>query len=287
LKARVSKNHAKSLSGPELSHVRYNDKVPPSSGAKRGTTQGSKPTGLLDVSNTLRRKKCDERRNSENNCQSCVRLEIECLGWEENRPEWFQDAERVRVFKKAIKDRTSTRNKGSESSLASIIAATAPPPPTAGNVRPNQPHSATRPAPSSLLPNPISILELNPYPSVPFLQLPSSLLRPATPFSQECFNYRFFIENAQKLANLTELPIPCIHGVRETSLLGRWKQDELDRGRLSNRELARRARTIEEKLNTEYEVASEDMIKHGNQSQQQEEDMLEYFTWVDEEADQA
>ncbi|PVG02440.1 hypothetical protein CPB86DRAFT_579638 [Serendipita vermifera] len=234
----------------------------------------------------IRRKKCDERRNPENNCQSCVRLGIECLGWDENRPEWFKDTERLQAFKKTIKDRTSARTRGSESSLASFIASSAPLPPPAGSVRPNQPHSVTRPTPSSLLPNPISILELNSYPSVPFLSLPPSLLRPASPFSQECFNYRFFIENAQKLANKTELPGHCRDGVRDTTLLGRWKQDELDRGRLSNRELARRARAIEEKLNTEYEALSEQMVNHPSQSQLEEDDLFEFFTW-DEAVDQA
>jgi hypothetical protein len=154
-------------------------------------------------------------------------------------------------------------------------------------VRPNLSHSVTRPVPSSLLPNPTSILESTLYPSVPPLVLPPSLLRPASPFSQECFNYHFFIENVETLANDAGLPFPYAEGIRKTSSLGRWKQDELDRGRLSNRELARRARDIEDQLNIAHDALNDQMVKYGIQSRREEEAMLEFLDFAAEDMSQA
>ncbi|PVG02525.1 hypothetical protein CPB86DRAFT_676237, partial [Serendipita vermifera] len=41
----------------------------------------------------IRRKRCDEQQDENGSCQACVRLDIECLGWGQRRPDWC----RVRV----------------------------------------------------------------------------------------------------------------------------------------------------------------------------------------------
>jgi len=38
----------------------------------------------------IRRKKCDEKPNADNHCETCVRLRLECLGFGTKRPEWLR-----------------------------------------------------------------------------------------------------------------------------------------------------------------------------------------------------
>ncbi|KAH8831449.1 fungal-specific transcription factor domain-containing protein [Flagelloscypha sp. PMI_526] len=52
----------------------------------------------------LRRKKCDEQRDSEHDaCRTCKRLSIECLGWGSKRPDWMRDKRKVEEHKAKIK----------------------------------------------------------------------------------------------------------------------------------------------------------------------------------------
>jgi len=52
----------------------------------------------------LRRKKCDEQREEEGGaCETCRRLQIECLGWGSKRPEWMKDKKAQDEYKAKIK----------------------------------------------------------------------------------------------------------------------------------------------------------------------------------------
>jgi hypothetical protein len=52
----------------------------------------------------LRRKKCDEQREEEGGaCETCRRLQIECLGWGSKRPEWMKDKKAQDEYKARIK----------------------------------------------------------------------------------------------------------------------------------------------------------------------------------------
>ncbi|KAJ7066874.1 fungal-specific transcription factor domain-containing protein, partial [Mycena belliarum] len=52
----------------------------------------------------LRKKKCDETHGSENDsCQTCVRLKIECLGWNPKRPEWMKDKKALEAYKTGLR----------------------------------------------------------------------------------------------------------------------------------------------------------------------------------------
>ncbi|KZT41859.1 hypothetical protein SISSUDRAFT_1059167 [Sistotremastrum suecicum HHB10207 ss-3] len=53
--------------------------------------------------------KCDE--NAINGtCQTCTRLQIECLGWGPRRPEWMRDKDQVDRYKAQIKSQLANRN---------------------------------------------------------------------------------------------------------------------------------------------------------------------------------
>ncbi|KAH7925834.1 hypothetical protein BV22DRAFT_1088286, partial [Leucogyrophana mollusca] len=51
----------------------------------------------------IRRKKCDEQPNEEGNCQTCVRLRLQCLGFGAKRPEWLRENRNVVDLREKIK----------------------------------------------------------------------------------------------------------------------------------------------------------------------------------------
>jgi len=51
----------------------------------------------------IRRKKCDEQANIEGNCQTCVRLKLQCLGFGAKRPEWLRENRNVVELREKIK----------------------------------------------------------------------------------------------------------------------------------------------------------------------------------------
>ncbi|KAG1821624.1 uncharacterized protein BJ212DRAFT_1332542, partial [Suillus subaureus] len=51
----------------------------------------------------IRRKKCDKQLNADGNCQTCLRLRLQCLGFGEKRPEWLRASGKVDQRQK-IKD---------------------------------------------------------------------------------------------------------------------------------------------------------------------------------------
>lgn len=51
----------------------------------------------------IRRKKCDERQNEDGECQTCVRLHVECLGFGNKRPEWLRENSKVLDMRERIK----------------------------------------------------------------------------------------------------------------------------------------------------------------------------------------
>ncbi|KAJ6612460.1 hypothetical protein B0H10DRAFT_1807423, partial [Mycena sp. CBHHK59/15] len=53
----------------------------------------------------LRRKKCDEHHNAANDyCDTCIRLNIDCLGWGPKRPQWMKDKQVVKAHRLQIKE---------------------------------------------------------------------------------------------------------------------------------------------------------------------------------------
>ncbi|KAI0067250.1 hypothetical protein BV25DRAFT_1987693 [Artomyces pyxidatus] len=51
----------------------------------------------------LRRKKCDEQREEGDSCRTCRRLQLNCLGWGQRRPDWMRDKVAVQNYKAEIK----------------------------------------------------------------------------------------------------------------------------------------------------------------------------------------
>ncbi|GJJ08388.1 hypothetical protein Clacol_002603 [Clathrus columnatus] len=51
----------------------------------------------------IRRKKCDEQPDKDGNCQTCVRLRLECLGFGAKRPEWMRENNSVQELREKIK----------------------------------------------------------------------------------------------------------------------------------------------------------------------------------------
>jgi len=51
----------------------------------------------------IRRKKCDERPNEAGQCETCVRLRVECLGFGAKRPEWLRESRNVVDLRDRIK----------------------------------------------------------------------------------------------------------------------------------------------------------------------------------------
>ncbi|KIY43974.1 hypothetical protein FISHEDRAFT_51905, partial [Fistulina hepatica ATCC 64428] len=58
----------------------------------------------------IRRKKCDEERVNDE-CRTCRRLEIECLGWGSRRPDWMKDKDALQRKKAEIKERLTRAGK--------------------------------------------------------------------------------------------------------------------------------------------------------------------------------
>ncbi|KAF7312575.1 hypothetical protein MIND_00271500 [Mycena indigotica] len=51
----------------------------------------------------IRRKKCDERMNSTGDCETCVRLRLQCLGFGAKRPDWLRESRNVVDLRDKIK----------------------------------------------------------------------------------------------------------------------------------------------------------------------------------------
>ncbi|KAJ7762009.1 fungal-specific transcription factor domain-containing protein [Mycena maculata] len=51
----------------------------------------------------IRRKKCDERQNEDGNCDTCVRLRLQCLGFGAKRPDWLRESRNVSEMRDKIK----------------------------------------------------------------------------------------------------------------------------------------------------------------------------------------
>jgi hypothetical protein len=58
----------------------------------------------------LRRKKCDEQRVGDS-CKTCIRLNIDCLGWGARRPEWMRDKQQVQAYRAKITDKLRRENR--------------------------------------------------------------------------------------------------------------------------------------------------------------------------------
>lgn len=182
----------------------------------------------------FRRKKCDEQQAGTGLCGNCSRLRIDCLGWGERRPEWSKDPAQLKAFKDAMKAKIHHHMRSSSDPLLSIA-------------EPSQP--ATIEAPSSAYPSSSANLSQEtitaPFPS---LALSSSLVRQLSSNSVDPYNYRAFVEHVRILVAGANLPRSCGVAFEEIARLGEWKHAELDQGRLSYRELAKRALRIEETL---------------------------------------
>ncbi|EGO24357.1 hypothetical protein SERLADRAFT_467519, partial [Serpula lacrymans var. lacrymans S7.9] len=51
----------------------------------------------------IRRKKCDEQADEKGHCQTCVRLQLQCLGFGAKRPEWLRENRNVVELREKIK----------------------------------------------------------------------------------------------------------------------------------------------------------------------------------------
>ncbi|EPQ54325.1 hypothetical protein GLOTRDRAFT_78300 [Gloeophyllum trabeum ATCC 11539] len=51
----------------------------------------------------IRRKKCDERQDQYGNCETCVRLRLQCLGFGAKRPDYLKNTKNVADFREKIK----------------------------------------------------------------------------------------------------------------------------------------------------------------------------------------
>jgi len=51
----------------------------------------------------IRRKKCDEKSDADGNCETCVRLRLQCLGFGAKRPEWMRENNSVSELRERIK----------------------------------------------------------------------------------------------------------------------------------------------------------------------------------------
>ncbi|KAG2368015.1 hypothetical protein BDR07DRAFT_183061 [Suillus spraguei] len=52
----------------------------------------------------IRRKKCDEQVSPDGNCQTCIRLRLQCLGFGAKRPEWLRGRDKVVDLREKIKN---------------------------------------------------------------------------------------------------------------------------------------------------------------------------------------
>ncbi|KAF9007575.1 fungal-specific transcription factor domain-containing protein [Cyathus striatus] len=52
----------------------------------------------------IRRKKCDEQQNEHGQCQTCIRLRLQCLGFGAKRPEWLRENRNVVELREKIKN---------------------------------------------------------------------------------------------------------------------------------------------------------------------------------------
>ncbi|KAJ7773399.1 hypothetical protein B0H16DRAFT_148393 [Mycena metata] len=80
-------------------------KSPPQSSRKPGAP---KAKGVVRAKSgcytcRIRRKKCDEQRNAEGHCETCVRLRLECLGFGAKRPSGFCENRNVSEVRDKIK----------------------------------------------------------------------------------------------------------------------------------------------------------------------------------------
>ncbi|KZT35565.1 hypothetical protein SISSUDRAFT_1121518 [Sistotremastrum suecicum HHB10207 ss-3] len=108
-----------------------------------GTSTSSSQSPTEETANTsgrtpgcwtcrLRRKKCDlERVNG--SCKTCSRLQIDCLGWGEKRPDWMRDTTQVAIRKAQL------RSQMHRSRQPPAAQATTPPPVLSSGAAPNLP----------------------------------------------------------------------------------------------------------------------------------------------------
>ena len=96
------------------------------------------------------------------------------------------------------------------------------------------------------------------------------------------------MEHVRILVNAAHLPRICDIAFADAARLGEWKHNELDKGCLSYRELARRAVPIEKALTDAFEVQRllsmfpvTDNIRHSKQ--EEKEDMLRFIIFAEDE----
>ncbi|KAG8821568.1 hypothetical protein FRC17_009786 [Serendipita sp. 399] len=162
-----------------------------------------------------------------------------------------QDDERVKAFKESIKQQIAEKSRLSGASnpvaTASISAQS-----QVEGIGKNSPH---RPEFISLTDWLTPIAHARPSKPIhdegvfdmPLLSL-ASLVRPATQLCWDPYNYQYFTQAIQEVANVASLPDHLSQLIRKIVLLGQWKQQELDNGSLSYRALALRAFQVEKEL---------------------------------------
>ncbi|KAG9057935.1 hypothetical protein FS842_002937 [Serendipita sp. 407] len=188
----------------------------------------------------IRRKKCDEQSDHDGRCRSCRRLQIQCLGWGERRPDWFKDTESIKAFKESIKKQIAEKSRPTSAPNPGVIAS---PVQSQVEAAPNLPLSPQI--------NNGGALEL------PLISL-AALVRPTTEICWDPYNYQYYAQAIQDIASISNLPNECMEAFRGIVLLGQWKQQELESGCLSYRALARRAFQIEKQLTSALNASRSD-----------------------------
>lgn len=182
------------------------------------TTISRRKTGCWTC--RIRRKRCDEIQDENGKCQECVRLNIPCAGWGEQRPEWAKDEENLRNFKESIKRQLMTRapSRGVSAATTAVI------PSSSGR------EAADAHGEHMLDDDYISSQEYN---------------NGSRAESPEVFDYPGLATQLFDIARVCQLPHEYMVFVAQIAELGQWKAVQDANGILSYRELARRGQAIE------------------------------------------
>ncbi|KZP31796.1 hypothetical protein FIBSPDRAFT_775867 [Athelia psychrophila] len=98
----------------------------------------------------LRRKKCDGNRAEDSGaCETCRRLQIECLGWGSKRPEWMKDKKAQDEYKAKIKSTLLSNNMIRGQPRTNAHGSTSPSAPPRGAAPRPYPHPRRSPGGSS------------------------------------------------------------------------------------------------------------------------------------------
>ncbi|KAG8758646.1 hypothetical protein FRC14_007701 [Serendipita sp. 396] len=149
----------------------------------------------------IRRKKCDEQSDHDGRCRSCRRLQIQCLGWGERRPDWFKDTESIKAFKESIKKQIAEKSRPTSAPNPSVIAS-----PVQSQVEAARKNSSMMGVGGLLMAHVlVANLPLSPQINnggaleLPLISL-AALVRPTTEICWDPYNYQYYAQAIQDIA---------------------------------------------------------------------------------------